>query len=114
MNGRISAIRRCLAVPGISSGDAHTAELAYVFGHDGAGSPLPAGPNQFLSDRMITALGLFARAASVERLWDEGSPATEVVELTTPIHGSADFSSQHQCSFWQRLGVQPTLINHVD
>ncbi len=100
--------------PGINSGDAHTAELAYVFGHNGAGNLLPPGPDRVLADGMIAALGLFAHAAPVERLWDEGAPATQVVELTTPIHRSKDFSSRHQCEFWQGLGVKATLIDHLD
>lgn len=39
--------------PGITLGDSHTTELAYVFGHDGKGVPLPEGPDRDLSDAII-------------------------------------------------------------
>lgn len=99
--------------PGIDDGDAHTSELAYVFGHDGAGRPL-AGADALLSDRMLDALGLFAWSGQAG--WPfiaapaAGSDAAApVLSLGTPIRLSHDFYQRHQCGFWAGLG-NPTAL----
>ena len=94
--------------PGIVTGDAHTAELAYVFGHDGAGAPLPAGASRTLSDGMIAALGLFAqRSGKLPNIGDR------VISLSDFSHVSSGFSTRHQCGFWTNLGVKPVLIGKI-
>ncbi|MGI4745750.1 MAG: carboxylesterase/lipase family protein [Janthinobacterium lividum] len=94
--------------PGIVTGDAHTAELAYVFGHDGAGDPLPVGASRTLSDGIIDALGLFAQRSG--KLPDTGD---QVISLSNASHMSNDFSARHQCEFWTRLGAKPILIGKI-
>jgi para-nitrobenzyl esterase len=100
--------------PGIADGDPHTSELAYVFGHDGAGNPLPSGPNRTLSDAMIDVLGIFSREGSTRLLPDVGSASVPVIELTTPIQASTTFEARHQCGFWQSAGIAPALITKLD
>lgn len=93
---------------GIVTGDAHTAELAYVFGHDGSGAPLPAGPGRTLSDGLIDTLGLFAKESG--NLPTDGG---QVISLSNSSHISADFSLRHQCGFWTKLGVKPVPIAKI-
>lgn len=96
---------------GIVDGDAHTTELAYFFGHDGAGNPL-SGTDGWLSDRMIDGLGLYAWYGDARWTFphvvgnDERAP---VIELRTPIDISMDFYARHRCGFWGSIG-NPTVL----
>jgi para-nitrobenzyl esterase len=103
--------------PGIDNGDPHTAELAYVFGHDGAGRPLH-GVDAVLSATLIDALGRFAW----ENVWrgpatpPQNPPAMSsqpIVELGTPIRILTDFDARHHCPFWQSLGNPTALISDL-
>lgn len=97
------------AAPGIDTRDAHTTELAYLFGHDGAGDPLPAGVDRRLSDEMIDWLGWFAHSDRLLR-----SSVDQVVTLSTPPALSNSFGASHQCGFWTALGIKPSLIDSID
>lgn len=94
--------------PGIVTGDAHTTELAYLFGHDGAGDRFPAGAGRTLSDEMIDALGLFTQRSGT--LPNTGN---QVISLSNSSHASDYFSTLHQCGFWTSLGVKPVLIGKI-
>ena len=100
--------------PGINSEDAHTSELAYIFGHDGAGNLLPTGANRTLSDVMIAGLGGYAWNSLLLTPAAQALPAGVVVTLSTPIGISTDFATRHQCGFWSASGIKPTLIGHID
>ena len=100
--------------PGIDSEDAHTSELAYIFGHDGAGNLLPSGANRTLSDIMIAGLGAYAWNSSLLTPLARAIPVGSVVTLSTPIGISTDFGARHQCAFWNTSGIKPALIDHID
>ncbi len=53
--------------PGIALGASHTTELAYVFGHDARGEPLPQGPDRDLSDAVIRYWTNFAASGNPNR-----------------------------------------------
>ncbi|MBD0272969.1 MAG: carboxylesterase family protein [Acetobacteraceae bacterium] len=53
--------------PGLTLGATHTAELAYVFGHDAKGAPLPQGPDRDLSDAIIRYWTNFAASGNPNR-----------------------------------------------
>ena len=53
--------------PGITPGASHTTELAYVFGHDARGAPLPQGPDRDLSDAIIRYWTNFAASGNPNR-----------------------------------------------
>jgi len=101
-------------VPQVSSivdGDAHTTELAYFFGHDGAGNAL-SGTNRWLSESMMDGLGMYARYGQAPGVFPgpgntAGSAA--VIELRSPIDISSNFSGRHRCDFWRGLG-SPTVL----
>ena len=59
--------------PGIALGASHTTELAYVFGHDARGAPLPQGPDRDLSDAIIRYWTNFAASGNPNRATVRGS-----------------------------------------
>ncbi len=97
-------------VPSINPGDAHTSELAYVFGHDGSGEPLPSGSGRALSNAMIDGLGAFANAAGARLPPGDALPLGSVLSLSTPIGFSSTFSAAHHCAFWNASGIAPKLF----
>jgi para-nitrobenzyl esterase len=101
----------------INDGDPHTAELAYVFGHNGSGAPL-FGANRFLSSAMIDALGRFAAQDSASGpatppQTTAGSADQPIIELGTPSEISSDFDQRHHCPFWQSIGNPTVLISDL-
>jgi para-nitrobenzyl esterase len=96
---------------GLDLGQAHTTELAYVFGHDGGGAPL-SGDDLVLSDRMI---GFWTSKASDEdRTWlGYRSDAPEVLSLGTPVAAKSGFATAHRCSLWKSLGYPQRLLTSV-
>lgn len=99
--------------PGIEPRDAHTSELAYVFGHDGAGTRLPAGPNRDLSDMIIDGLGALTRAAGTTLPTGLAPPAGTVLDLHAAPALSTRFADTHHCAFWNASGIAPTLIEAI-
>ncbi len=97
--------------PGISPGDPHTAELAFVFGQDGAGHALSEPSDRLLSDAMIGSLGAFARSAGAAIPPGDVLPSGTVLSLRTPVSLSDDFASVHRCAFWQQSGIPPKLLD---
>ncbi len=99
------------AAPGIETRDAHTTELAYLFGHDGADRPLVRPAGRALSDGMIDLLGVLASNRAPRVTVGQGD---DVISLATPPAISADFSARHHCGLWSSLGVAPKLIDSID
>ncbi len=111
-------------VPGITFGDSHTTELAYVFGHDGAGRKL-FGIDRTLSNQIIAFWTGFAETGSPDagdggfflvgaRHW----PLFRVdqptdIELREPIGRSTTFAAAHHCDLWKSLGYPEVLIESV-
>jgi para-nitrobenzyl esterase len=105
---------------GISLGQAHTTELAYVFGHDGAGAPL-SGHDLTLSDTMIGFWTSFAATGNPNNDRQEGQGANHpvwpayqtetpnLIKLGTPIAVTAAFATDHRCAFWKSLGYPEKL-----
>ena len=115
--------------PGFDLGDAHTTELAYVFGHDGSGLPLP-GRDGTLADEIIGYWTRFAASGNpnfarrhVSRVSEtEGDRAMwprdrsdQPLQLTLKVGPTptADFAARHQCGLWQSLGYPEALISSV-
>jgi para-nitrobenzyl esterase len=117
------------AAPGVDLLDSHTTELAYVFGHDGAGNAL-LGPDRLLSAAVIGDWTRFASsgdpnyalrlAAVIQALgykpvyWPryEG-PQPRVLALQTPIRAVSGFAQAHHCALWQSLGYPEVLLESV-
>ncbi len=115
--------------PGLALGDSHTTELAYVFGHDGAGKRL-AGANRGLSNQVIAYWTSLAAAGNPNRDNDRFAPITgplpgredrtvwprfagaggPVLSLASPIAVEEDFAAKHQCALWSSLGYPEVLI----
>jgi len=106
---------------GIGLGQAHTTELAYVFGHDGDGAPLRGG-DLALSDRMIGYWGSLAaggnpngaEAAADGVSWPRYRPGeARILSLGTPVEAGAGFAQSHHCALWQSLGYPQKLLLSV-
>jgi para-nitrobenzyl esterase len=109
---------------GIVLGDTHTAELAYVFGHNGAGQKL-TGVDRRLSDEVIAYWTTFAATGDPNRWgaggsddedlahWPAFNEAHQVLSLATPITAESNFAEAHQCAFWASLGYPEVLIESV-
>ena len=101
-------------VPSINPGDAHTSELAYLFGHDGGGEPLPSGSASALSNAVIDGLGAFSDVSVLRLPPGEALPPGTVLSLGTPIELSNTFSTTHHCRFWNASGIAPKLFEALD
>jgi len=120
------------SAPGLVMGDSHTTELAYVFGHDGAGEPL-SGPDERLSTAIIGYWTSLAAFGNPNRGDDDLAPFTgpmpgdkdrptwhrinywtsRIQSLQTPIEEDRDFATKHQCALWSSLGYPEVLITSV-
>jgi len=120
------------SAPGLIMGDSHTTELAYVFGHDGAGKPL-TGPDEALSDAIIGYWTSLAAFGNPNRGDEESAPFTgptpgnterptwrrinywtsRVQSLGSPIEEEGNFAMKHQCALWASLGYPEVLITSV-
>ncbi len=120
------------SAPGLMMGDSHTTELAYVFGHDGAGKPL-AGPDEQLSNAIIGYWTSLAAFGNPNRGDDDFAPFTgptlgdkdwpmwrrinywqsRIQSLESPIREETDFATKHQCALWSSLGYPEVLITSV-
>ena len=69
--------------PGITLGDSHTTELAYVFAHNGTGVPLPEGPDRDLSDAIIRYWTNLAASGNPNRGNPSAGRASEAQLATT-------------------------------
>ncbi|GAN76087.1 carboxylesterase/lipase family protein [Acidisphaera rubrifaciens] len=85
--------------PDIPLGDAHTTELAYVFGHDGEGKPL-AGHDAALSARMIAQ-------------WTGATAGAPFETFAEPAAAPRDFGEAHHCLFWASIGGPEALFVSV-
>lgn len=114
---------------GIDLLDSHTTELAYVFGHDGAGNPL-MGQDRLLSNEVIGYWTRFAAsgnpnfalrlAAVIQALgyrpvfWPRyEAAAPRVLSLRAQPTVSGDFAVAHQCALWASLGYPERLLTSV-
>ena len=119
------------SAPGVTRGDSHTAELAYVFGHNGAGQPLSGG-DALLSQQIINYWTSFAASGNVNNrddllglfgvpvaapenrpIWPAYAAAHSVLSLTTPPAPESNFAAKHQCALWASLGYPEVLIESV-
>ena len=122
------------AANGIAFGDAHTTELAYVFGQDGQGQGL-RGADRTLSDAIIHYWTNFAASGSPNRgnllgdllaafnpddrrdalTFGPRWPAytvqkPKVLLLASSISVQSDFAAAHHCALWASLGYPLALI----
>ena len=120
------------AAPGLALGDSHTTELAYVFGHDGAGKAL-TGADRVLSNQVIAYWTSLAAAGNPNRddsvfapfagplpgredrpPWPRyRAPGGPVLSLASPPAVEEDFAAKHQCALWSSLGYPEVLIESV-
>ncbi len=120
------------SAPGLVMGDSHTTELAYVFGHDGAGTRL-GGADERLSTAIIgywTSLAAFGNPNLADddfapylgpTLGDEDRPSWRSVNeapglvesLATPIGAESGFAARHHCALWSSLGYPEVLIESI-
>ena len=119
------------SAPGITEGDSHTAELAYVFGHDGAGRGL-SGDNAKLSRQIINYWTSFAESGNVNNrddlfgpvgvpvrapenrpFWPRYAAAATVLSLASPPTPERGFADRHHCALWALLGYPEVLIESV-
>ena len=119
------------SAPGITPGDIHTSELAYVFGHNGAGQPL-GGENARLSRQIIDYWTSLATAGNVNTrddllgpigtplaalenrpYWPPFAPAGRLLSLASPPAPEGNFAAKHQCTLWASLGYPEVLIESV-
>ena len=117
-------------------GDAHTTELAYVFGHDGQGNRLPTRADRLLSAQMIgywtnlaasgdpntevnrrgqgTLRGSAETAVERRPSWPRFTELSDLVQvLAKPVNQKADFATAHQCALWASLGYPEHLLTTV-
>ena len=119
------------SAPGVTPGDSHTAELAYVFGHNGAGQRLSGG-DALLSQQIINYWTSFAASGDVNNrddllgpfgvplaapenrpVWPSYAPAGSLLSLTSPPAPESNFAAKHQCALWASLGYPEVLIESV-
>ncbi|HZV74972.1 MAG TPA: carboxylesterase family protein [Conexibacter sp.] len=98
-------------LPDMVLGDTHLSELAYVFGVDAEGAPLPAGPDRALSQTVIDYWTGFARTGSPNLpdgsarphwpSYQDGSNS-RLLSLSTPVTtaSGAAFNADHHCDVW--------------
>ena len=114
---------------GIDLGDAHTTELAYVFGHDGSGNPL-SGRDASLARQVIgywtrlahsgnpnipgNVLSLVSEVESDRAFWPRyARQATFTLTLKARPSVSTDFAARHQCAFWESIGSPEVVFGAV-
>ncbi len=119
------------SAPGITQGDSHTAELAYVFGHDGEGRTL-SGDDARLSRQIINYWTSFAESGNVNNrddllgpvgvpipapenrpFWPDFTAASTVESLASPPTPERNFAARHHCALWASLGYPEKLIESV-
>ena len=119
------------SAPGITQGDSHTSELAYVFGHNGAGAALTGG-DALLSRQVIDYWTSFAASGNVNSRddllgpfsgpvaapedrpsWPGYAPGSRLLSLTSPPAPENGFAVKHHCALWASLGYPEVLIESV-
>ena len=101
-------------VPGLTPGDAHATELAYVFEENGSGAALPAGPERSLGHGIGDAFRIIANDESVIVRVFSALPTDAVVTVAAAPSVSTDFVIRHHCGFWSASGLSPRLIGRID
>ncbi len=119
------------SAPGVTQGDSHTAELAYVFGHNGAGRALSGGDallsrqiidywtslaasgNVNNRDDLLGPIGVPLQAPEDRPFWPSYAPASRLLSLTSPPAPESNFAAKHQCALWASLGYPEVLIESV-
>lgn len=92
-------------------GAAHTLELAYLFPgfYGGADQPVKLNPFQEkLSSEMVHYWTSASKMTASDSLWKPYGPATEnymTFVLPTSTVRTHAFSREHQCAFWDGLGI---------
>lgn len=119
------------SAPGITRGDSHTSELAYVFGHDGTGQALAGGdarlsrqivdywtsfatsgnPNN--RDDLLGPIGIPIAAPEDRPFWPGYAAASTLLSLASSPSPEDDFAAAHHCPLWASLGYPEVLIDSV-
>ena len=119
------------SAPGVTRGDSHTTELAYVFGHDGADQPL-AGADARLSRQIIDYWTSFATAGNPNTtddlfgpigipiaapedrpFWPGYTSVGTLLSLASSPSPETGFAARHHCALWASLGYPEVLIESV-
>ena len=119
------------SAPGVTQGDSHTSELAYVFGHDDSGRALSGG-DAFLSRQIVDYWTSFAASGNVNNrddflgplgvpvhapedrpFWPGFEPASRLLSLKAPPSPESGFAAKHHCALWASLGYPEVLIESV-
>ncbi len=119
------------SAPGVTRGDSHTTELAYVFGHDGAGRPLTGADarlsrqiidywisfatagNPNTTDDLFGPIGIPIAAPEDRPFWPSYAPAGTLLSLASSPSPETGFAARHHCALWASLGYPEVLIESV-